>query len=144
MKILIINGPNLNFLGIREPEIYGIATYNELVNHLQDTAEKMNINVIIEQTNHEGKIIDLLQEAYFNQVDGIIINAGGYTHYSIAIRDAIASINIPVIEVHLSNIKEREPFRKISVLSDVCTKTFMGKGFESYDEALLFLKERRN
>lgn len=142
MKILIINGPNLNFLGIREPHIYGKASYLDLTNHLKKKAEELNIEITIVQTNYEGKIIDLIQESYYNHTDGVILNAGGYTHYSIAIRDAIASINLPVVEVHLSNIYCRESFRHVSMIKDVCIKSFMGKGFESYDEALSFLKER--
>lgn len=141
MNILIINGPNLNLLGIREPDVYGKNTYNDLVNIVTDHAKRNNINIEIKQSNHEGQIIDFLHEAYFNKVDGIILNAGAYTHYSYAIHDAISSINIPTVEVHLSDITKREAFRQLSVIKDVCVKSIMGKGINSYIEALDYLKE---
>lgn len=139
MKLLVINGANLNFLGLRETNIYGEATYLDLVDFLQQIAKKHNIALEIFQTNHEGAIVDKLQEAYHQKFDGIIINPGAYTHYSYAIRDAISSVNIKCVEVHLSNIYNREDFRKISVVKDVCIASFYGKGFESYKEAMLFL-----
>ena len=108
MNILIINGPNLNFLGIREPNIYNSSTYDDLKAYLNQYATKNNINLEIFQSNYEGAIIDELQKAYFEKVDGIVINPGAFTHYSYAILDAIKSINIPTIEVHLTNINERE------------------------------------
>lgn len=141
MNILIINGPNLNLLGIREPDVYGKNTYNDLVNIVTDHAKRNNINIEIKQSNHEGQIIDFLHEAYFNKVDGIILNAGAYTHYSYAIHDAISSINIPTVEVHLSDITKRESFRQISVIKDVCVTSIIGKGINSYIEALDYLKE---
>ena len=141
MNILIINGPNLNLLGIREPDVYGKNTYNDLVNIVTDHAKRNNINIVIKQSNHEGQIIDFLHEAYFNKVDGIILNAGAYTHYSYAIHDAISSINIPTVEVHLSDITKRESFRQLSVIKDVCVTSIMGKGINSYIEALDYLKE---
>lgn len=141
MNILIINGPNLNLLGIREPDVYGKNTYNDLVNIVTDHAKRNNINIEIKQSNHEGQIIDFLHEAYFNKVDGIILNAGAYTHYSYAIHDAISSINIPTVEVHLSDITKRESFRQLSVIKDVCVTSIMGKGINSYIEALDYLKE---
>jgi len=142
MKILILNGPNINFLGIREPEVYGIANYDDLCNYLMNIAIAKDINLLIKQTNSEGKIIDILQECHFDDTDYIILNAGAYTHYSYAISDAIKAIQKPVIEVHLSNILEREDYRKKSVIQDSCVKTFMGKGFESYKEAINYcLKE---
>lgn len=144
MKILIINGPNLNFLGIREPRVYGSKTYDDLTNFLNQEGSKRNINLDIRQTNHEGLIIDYIQEAYFNKYDGIIINPGGYTHYSVAIRDAISSVMIPTIEVHLSNILEREDFRKISLIKDVCVKSIYGKGFDGYLEALEYFYKKEN
>ncbi len=144
MKILIINGPNLNFLGIREPSVYGSKTYDDLTNFLNQEGAKRNINLDIRQTNHEGLIIDYIQEAYFNKYDGIIINPGGYTHYSVAIRDAISSVMIPTIEVHLSNILEREDFRKISLIKDVCVKSIYGKGFDGYLEALEYFYKKEN
>ena len=142
MNILIINGPNLNLLGIREPDVYGKNTYNELVNIVTEHAKRNNINIEIKQSNHEGQIIDFLHEAYFNKVDGIILNAGAYTHYSYAIHDAISSINIPTVEVHLSDITKRESFRQLSVIKDVCVTSIMGKGINSYIEALDYLKEK--
>lgn len=142
MKILIINGPNLNLLGIREPAVYGTNTYQDLVNIVTSHANKLNIEIEIKQSNHEGTIIDFLHEAYFNKVDGIIINAGAYTHYSYAIHDAISSINIPTIEVHLSDISKRESFRNVSVIKDVCVKSIMGLGINSYIKALDYFKEK--
>ena len=140
MKIRIINGPNINFLGIREPSIYGTITYNELIEKLIKYGKENNIEITVYQTNHEGKIIDLLQESHFdNNTIAVIINAGGYTHTSIAIRDAISSINKDVIEVHLSDINKRESFRQISYLTDVCKKTFMGKGINSYIDAINYI-----
>ena len=140
MKIRIINGPNINFLGIREPSIYGTMTYNELTEKLIQYGKENNIEITIYQTNHEGKIIDLLQESHYdNNTLAVIINAGGYTHTSIAIRDAISSINKDVFEVHLSDINKRESFRQISYLTDVCKKTFMGKGINSYIDAINYI-----
>lgn len=139
MNILIINGCNLNFLGIREPEIYGDKTYKDLNKYIKSLAKDMSFKYKMVQSNYEGKIIDYLQKAYFKKYDGIIINPGAYTHYSIAIRDAILSINIPTIEVHLSNINKREDFRKLSVISDVCQMTFCGEHFESYKKAIQYL-----
>jgi 3-dehydroquinate dehydratase-2 len=139
MNILVINGPNLNFLGIREKEIYGEKTYRDLENYLKSKAEEMQIRLDIFQSNHEGAIIDKLQEVYFRNFDGVILNAGALTHYSYAIRDAIKAIPIRTVEVHLTDLSHREAFRKISVIHDVCAATFMGKGFESYLEALKYL-----
>ena len=139
MNILIINGPNLNLLGIREPEIYGSKSYQDLVDFLKEIGKKNNVNINFFQSNHEGIIIDKLHEAFFQKIDGIIINPGALTHYSLAIRDAISAINIPTVEVHLSDIRHREPFRKISVISAVCRRQFFGKGFISYQEGLEFL-----
>jgi 3-dehydroquinate dehydratase-2 len=139
MNILVINGPNLNFLGIREKEIYGEKTYRDLENYLREEAEKLQVRLDVFQSNHEGAIIDKLQEVYFRNFDGVILNAGALTHYSYAIRDAIKAIPIRTIEVHLTDLNRREGFRKVSVIRDVCTATFMGKGFESYLEALKFL-----
>lgn len=143
MKIMIINGPNLNFLGIREPSIYGKESYKDLTNYLKKTGKDSKIKLKVVQSNEEGKIIDFLQYAHNKKYDGIVLNAGAYTHYSYAIRDAIASISIPVVEVHLSDISKREDFRKISVIEEVCKKTFMGEHFESYKDAIVFLKENK-
>lgn len=143
MKVLVINGPNLNFIGIREKGIYGNNSYSDLVEYLVNLGKENNIEVEVYQSNHEGAIIDKLQSAYFEKVDGIIINAGAFTHYSYAIRDAIASTSIRTIEVHLSDITKREDFRKISVIKEVCDKTFFGKHFLSYKEALEYLLNNR-
>lgn len=139
MNLLIINGPNLNMLGIREPNVYGSNTYQDLENFLYALAKEYKINLEVFQSNSEEKIIEKLHEAYFKKVDGIIINPAAFTHYSYAIFDAIKAINIKTVEVHLSNIYEREDFRKINVIKDACVKSFYGKGFNSYKEALLFL-----
>lgn len=146
MNILVINGPNLNMLGIREPSVYGTSTYAELVSFIEEYSTTNNVNVEIYQSNHEGFIIDKLHEAYYKNVDAIIINPGAYTHYSYAIRDAISSICIPTVEVHLSDIRKRENWRQGSVISDVCVKSFMGEHFKSYQNALDYLinLEREN
>lgn len=142
MKILVVNGPNLNFLGIREPEVYGKETYEDLVAYLNEVARKNNVEIEIKQSNYEGEIIDFLQKAYFEKLDGIVINPGAYTHYSYAIRDAISSVMIPTVEVHLSDITKREEFRKTSIIRDVCYKTIFGKHFKGYEEAIIALKEK--
>ena len=134
-KVLVINGPSLNMLGIREVDIYGNATYKDLLKLIKQNAKVLGIKAKCVQSNYEGKIIDYIQKAY-NKYDGIIINPGAYSHYSYAIRDAIASINIPTIEVHISDVLNREPFRANLVISDVCAKTIIGKGVNSYLEAL--------
>lgn len=139
MKILVINGPNLNMLGIREPEIYGSKTYEDLVSLIKEEASKLNIDVELFQSNHEGAIIDKIHQSYFDKVSGIIINPGAYTHYSYAISDAIKSVMINCVEVHLSDITKREEFRKVSVISSSCIKTIYGKGFDGYIEALKIL-----
>lgn len=141
MKILIINGPNLNLLGVREPDIYGKTTYSDLTSLLNEQCKTLSIECDIIQSNHEGVIIDTLHKAYFDKVDGIIINAGAYTHYSYAIRDAISSISIPTVEVHLSDITKRDEFRKLSVIKNVCVATFMGEGPLSYIKAINYLNE---
>ena len=139
MRVLIINGPNLNMLGIRQPEVYGYATYSDLVRYCHNQAEILDIDLVCFQSNHEGEIIDKIQEAYKN-FDGIIINAGAYTHYSIAIMDALKSVNIPSIEVHLSDIYQRESYRHISYIKEACIKSIIGLGFEGYKLALETLK----
>ncbi len=141
MNILIVNGPNLNFLGIREPEIYGRKTYKNLIEYINDYCNKNGINVKIYQFNSEGKIIDIIQDNY-DRFDGLIINPAAYTHYSYAIYDCIKSISIPTIEVHVSNIKDREDFRKISVIEPACIAQIYGKGFDSYIEAIKTLQTR--
>lgn len=138
MKIQVINGPNLNMLGIREPEIYGSLTLDEINRQLLQRGGELGLDLDFFQSNHEGSIIDKIQECY-GKTDGIVINPGAYTHYSIAIRDALAAVGIPTVEVHLSDINSREDFRKISVIKSVCIKQIWGKGLNSYTEALEFL-----
>ncbi|MCF7925074.1 MAG: 3-dehydroquinate dehydratase [Candidatus Izimaplasma sp.] len=140
MTILILNGPNLNMLGIREPEVYGNQTYTELEQTLNDYAKQINITVDIKQSNYEGVLIDLLHYAH-THFDAVILNPGALTHYSYSIYDAINSIAVPVVEVHLSDPSTRESFRHLSVIETACLKTFKGKGFQSYIEALKYLKE---
>lgn len=137
MKILVINGPNLNMLGIREPDVYGTKTYADLKRYIKKAAEKRGVKVKTVQSNYEGKIVEFIQKAY-KKYDGIIINAGAYTHTSIAIRDAIAAVGILTAEVHLTDIEKREDFRKRSFISDVAEKVIIGKGFSGYEEALDF------
>lgn len=138
MKLLVINGPNLNMLGIREPLIYGSLSYAELELHIKAKADKHGAECRIMQSNHEGVIIDEIQSAQ-GVYDGIIINAAAYTHTSIAIADAIASISVPCVEVHLTDIFKREAFRQNSYLGGVCVASFIGRGFESYTDAVDFL-----
>ena len=138
MKILVINGPNINMLGIREPEIYGSRTYNDLARLIEEEAKKLKIEVEIFQSNHEGDLVDKIQSA-FGRTDGIVINPAAYTHTSVAILDAVKAVGIPTIEVHISNPDEREDFRKISYIRNACVKTILGKGFEGYLEAIRWL-----
>jgi len=139
MKLLVINGPNLNMLGIREPAVYGSSTYNDLVDYINTVCSKNDIQGEIYQSNHEGAIIDKIQSAY-KVFDGIVINPAAFTHTSLAIADAIKSVGIPTIEVHISDISKRESFRQFSYTSMVCIKTIMGKGFLGYEEAITELK----
>lgn len=132
MKILVINGPNINFLGIREKAIYGKEDYPYLLSILEEKAKKEGIEIVTFQSNGEGEIIDRIQEAYSDKTDAIIINPGAYTHYSYAIRDALASIEIPKIEVHISNVHKREEFRHVSVTAPVCIGQIMGLGLQGY------------
>lgn len=138
MKILVLNGPNLNMLGIREPEIYGNKTYKDLVAMIGDSAVKSGVEVEVYQSNHEGDLVDKIQSAYRN-ADGIIINPAAYTHTSIALLDALKAVGIPAVEVHISDVNGREEFRKTSFVRAACVKTVSGKGFEGYIEALDFL-----
>lgn len=140
MKILVINGPNLNMLGIREPEIYGKTTFASLLQLLQEIAKEENLEIEQYQSNHEGDLVDKIQWAY-GKVDGIVINPGAYTHTSVALLDALKAASIPAVEVHISNVDAREPFRQISYVSLVCVKTIKGHGLEGYREAVLYLKE---
>ncbi len=141
MKILILNGPNINLLGVREPEIYGKTSYKEMIGKISEYCNNKNIETEFYQSNHEGKLVDKLQEAYFSQFDGIILNAAAYTHTSIAILDALKAINIPTVEVHLTDIDSRESFRKTSVIRDACIKTICEKGINGYLEACDFLEK---
>lgn len=140
MKILVINGPNLNMLGIREPDHYGRETYSDLVEKIQKHCDEKGIEVSVYQSNHEGDLVDEIQKAYGN-ADGIVINPGAYTHTSIAILDAVKSVNIPTVEVHISKVEEREDFRQISYIRLACVKTITGHGTDGYLEAIDFLAE---
>lgn len=136
MKILVINGPNINMLGIREKEIYGSKSYDDLIDFIKNAAREKGIETEFYQSNHEGNIVDRIQKAYFENFDGIIINPAAYTHTSIAILDALKAVCIKTVEVHLSDITSREDFRKSSLISKVCEEAIVGKGFEGYREAL--------
>ena len=144
MKILVLNGPNLNFLGIREPAIYGSQTYDNLIAMINSHCAEKGIEVQCLQSNHEGALIDYIQQAYFDKVDGIVINPGGYTHTSVAILDALKAVSIPTVEVHISKVDEREPFRQISYVSYYASKTIIGKGLDGYIEAIDFLADGTN
>lgn len=141
MKILVINGPNLNFLGIREPEIYGKQTYNDLINMIQKYADEKNVEVSFYQSNHEGALVDAIQQAYFDKIDGIVFNPGAYTHTSVAIADAAKGTGIPTVEVHISDVDKREAFRQISYIGQVAAHTIKGHGFNGYLEAIDFLMD---
>ena len=141
MKILVINGPNLNMLGIREPGIYGKSTYNDLVEIIKKRAVELGVQAEFFQSNHEGDIVDKIQAVY-NNADAIIINPAAYTHTSIAILDALKAVAIPTVEVHISDIAQREDFRKLSYVSLIAEKTICGKGFDGYIEALNYLAEK--
>ena len=138
MKILVINGPNLNMLGIREPDIYGKNTFADLLALLQDTASRLQITVDQFQSNHEGQIVDTIQAAY-GVYDGIVINPAAYTHTSVAILDALKAVGIPTVEVHISDVDAREPFRRISYAGMACIKTVKGRGLPGYTEAIEYL-----
>lgn len=140
MKLLILNGPNLNLLGIREPAIYGSGTYQDLTEMILEEARRLDITVDIRQTNHEGTLVDWIQEAYGN-FDGIIINPAAYTHTSVALLDAAKAVALPVVEVHISDVSRREDFRQVSYIRSVCCRTIAGHGFRGYLEAMEFLKE---
>ena len=138
MKILVINGPNINLLGLREPEIYGKHDYSDLLKFIRDVCDELSVEFECMQSNHEGAIVDAIQAAY-GRFDGIVINPAAYTHTSIAILDALKAVGIPAIEVHLSNIREREAFRQTSYTAQACIKTFAGMGFEGYAAAIRYL-----
>ena len=136
MKILVLNGPNLNMLGIREPEVYGSDTYDDLVKMIKSYCNENNIEVNILQSNCEGKLVSMIQQAYFDKVDGIVFNPAAYTHTSIALLDALKSVNIPCIEVHISDVSVREDFRQVSYIRSACFKSIMGEGFNGYISAI--------
>ncbi len=140
MRVLVINGPNLNMLGVREPDVYGHKTFADLERYIQDEAERNDIYVDLYQSNHEGAIVDAIQNA-LGKYDGILINPAAYTHTSVAILDALKAVSLPTVEVHLSDIKTREPFRQFSYVSLYAQKTICGKGFEGYAEGLGWLKD---
>ena len=135
MKLLVLNGPNLNMLGIREKHLYGVQTYADLVAFIEEKAKELNVDVEIFQSNHEGALVDKIQEAYGN-VDGIVINPAAYTHTSVAILDALKAVSIPTAEVHLTDVTKREPFRQISYAGMACQAHFIGLGFEGYAKAM--------
>ena len=143
MKILVINGPNINFLGIREKGIYGTTDYNGLLEMIGKKGQECGCTIEVFQSNHEGAIIDRIQDAYFDGTEGIVINPGAYTHYSYAIRDALDSVTLPKVEIHISDITAREEFRKHSVTKDACDKQIYGHGLEGYLEAVDFLTEQK-
>ena len=141
MKILVLNGPNINMIGIREKGIYGTMTYEAIVQMIHEEAHQRSIEVEVRQSNHEGVLVDWIQEAYFTQVDGIVINPGAYTHTSIAILDALKAVSIPAVEVHISDVDSREAFRQISYAGLACEHTIKGLGLEGYRQAILDFKE---
>ena len=139
MKILVINGPNINMLGIREVNIYGSESYDKLLKLLEEVAAKENIEIEKFQSNHEGEIVDTIQKAY-QKIDGIVINPAAYTHTSVAILDALKAVSIPTVEVHISKVSEREDFRQVNFIRDYAIKSFEGYGIEGYKKAIIFLK----
>lgn len=139
MKLLVINGPNINFLGIREKSVYGTQDYDYLLHMIARKGQETGCTIEVFQSNHEGAIIDRIQDAYFDGTEGIVINPGAYTHYSYAIRDALASIGVPKVEIHISNIMEREEFRHVSVTAPVCDRQIYGKGLEGYLMAIDYI-----
>ena len=140
MRILVINGPNINMLGIREPDIYGSKTYEALLAYIRSAAEEAGVETDCFQSNHEGAIVDVIQDA-LGKYDGIVINPAAYTHTSIAILDALKAVSIPAVEVHLSDVDAREPFRHVSYAGMACAQRYAGYGFEGYKRAILWLKE---
>lgn len=141
MKLLILNGANINFLGIREPDIYGRETFQDLINMIQKHADDIGVEVEFYQSNHEGFLVDAIQKAYFDKIDGIVFNPGAYTHTSLAIADAVKGVGIPTVEVHISAVEKREAFRQISYIRDVAVHTITGQGLAGYNQAIDFLVE---
>ena len=140
MKLLVLNGPNINMLGVREPDIYGRTTYADLVKTIEEVCAREGIEVECQQSNHEGQLVDWIQGAY-QRVDGIVMNPAAYTHTSVAILDALKAVGLPAVEIHISNIYEREEFRHHSYPGMACVKTIYGHGVKGYEEAILFLKD---
>ena len=142
MRVLVINGPNLNMLGVREPNIYGRQTFADLEEYIRTEAEKLDLDVTLYQSNHEGDLVDAIQNA-FGEYQGILINPGAYTHTSVAILDALKAVQLPTVEVHLSDINKREAFRQFSFVSLYAQKTICGKGFEGYAEGMKWLSKQQ-
>ena len=141
MKLLILNGANINMLGIREPDIYGRQTFQDLINSVQAHADETGVQVEFYQSNHEGDLVDAIQKAYYDGIDGIVFNPGAYTHTSLAIADAVKAVGIPTVEVHISAVEKREAFRQVSYIRDVCVHTITGQGIAGYNQAVDFLTE---
>lgn len=142
-KIYVINGPNLNMLGIREPDQYGKESYGELKARVKAHARARGVRAVIYQSNHEGDLVDKIQEAYFKGADGIVINPGAYTHTSIALLDAVKATRLPTVEVHISDVSKREEYRQISYIREACIKTICGHGLDGYTEAIDVLLESK-
>ena len=142
MKILVLNGPNLNMLGIREPSVYGTTNYATLVKMIEDYGKKESLEVEVFQSNHEGALVDKIQQAWFDKVDGIVFNPGAYTHTSIALLDALKAVQIPCVEVHISDVSKREKFRQVSYIREACVATISGHGLDGYIEAMAILQKR--
>ncbi len=140
MKILVINGPNLNMLGIREPDIYGSKTYDDLIKKIKAFCDEEKIEVGFVQSNHEGDLVDAIQRAYFDKTDGIVINPAAYTHTSVALLDALKAVSIPAVEVHISDVNAREEFRRVSFVRKACIATVSGQGFDGYITAIRLLQ----
>lgn len=143
MKLLIINGPNINMLGIRERHIYGDRDYGALCRMIEGWAQELGVEVELYQSNHEGAIVDRIQQAYFDDTDGIVINPAAYTHTSVAILDALKAVQLPAVEVHISDVNAREPFRQISYAGMACVEHYIGLGFEGYHRAMIYLVNHR-
>ena len=141
MKILVMNGPNINMLGLREPEVYGTQNYASLCNLIENYAKANDIEVTIFQSNHEGALVDCIQQAY-GIYDGIVLNPAAYTHTSVALLDALKAVSIPAVEVHISDVSKREAFRQVSYVRNYCELTITGHGFDGYTEAMAYLKEK--
>lgn len=138
-KLLVLNGPNLNMLGVREPDIYGKSTYADLIAMIKAHCDDKGVEVTFKQSNHEGDLVDYIQQAYFEKCTGIVINPGAYTHTSVALLDALKAVSIPAVEVHISDVDSREDFRQVSYVSKIAVKTIKGHGFEGYIEAVDYL-----